>query len=273
MGQFATRLDIVADHYYPFSIKSPTRQDRGTGGSRLLFREDTPFPSDFSTDFLKNSENKEDLNMFLASAARHKSWEKLVYVTHGEGVKECTTGGDIRMYEDDGLTLEEADNRMICHISHMIDSGMSRIAVRTADTDVIFILLGFMSQFYNNDNRIKIFCDFGTGDHREVIPIHSMHQRLGEEICLGILFFHAFTGCDSTSSFFEMTKKKWFERWLSCPMSDKVTTAFQQLSWLPSEETIMRNLDTIKEFISFVYIYRGKGKFKYCQTDNAHVLR
>ena len=104
LGQFATRLDIVADHYYPFSIKSPTRQDRGTGGSRLLFREDTPFPSDFSTDFLKNSENKEDLNMFLASAARHKSWEKLVYVTHGEGVKECTTGGDIRMYEDDGLT-------------------------------------------------------------------------------------------------------------------------------------------------------------------------
>ena len=169
-----------------------------------MFREDTPFPSDFSTDFLKNSENKEDLKMFLASAARHKSWEKLVYVTHGrhgEGVKECTTGGDIRMYEDDGLTLEEADNRMICHISHMIDSGMSRIAVRTADTDVIFILLGFMSQFYNNDNRIKIFCDFGTGYHRKVIPIHSMHQRLGEEICLGILFFHAFTGCDSTSSF------------------------------------------------------------------------
>ena len=154
----------------------------------------------------------------------------------------------------------------------MIDSGMSRIAVRTADTDVIFILLGFMSQFYNNDNRIKIFCDFGTGDHRKVIPIHSMHQRLGEEICLGILFFHAFTGCDSTSSFFEMTKKKWFERWLSCPMSDKVTTAFQQLSWLAIGRNNNEKFRHYKRVYKFC-IYRGKGTFKYCQTDNVHVLR
>ena len=52
-------------------------------------------------------------------------------------------------YTDDNLTLEEADNRIICHIRHMIkvDLNLTSIKVRSADTDVIVILLAFMPQF------------------------------------------------------------------------------------------------------------------------------
>ena len=52
------------------------------------------------------------------------------------------------MYTDDNLTLEEADNRIICHIGHMIKAdNLTSIKVRSADTDVIVILLAFMPQF------------------------------------------------------------------------------------------------------------------------------
>ena len=53
------------------------------------------------------------------------------------------------MYTDDNLTLEEADNRIICHIGHMIKAAdnLISIKVRSADTDVIVILLEFMPQF------------------------------------------------------------------------------------------------------------------------------
>ena len=40
--------------------------------------------------------------------------------------------------------LEEADNRIVCHINDMLECGLSSISVRTADSDVVVILL---SQF------------------------------------------------------------------------------------------------------------------------------
>ena len=65
------------------------------------------------------------------------------------------------MYNDDGLTrmLEEADNRIVCHVSHMIEKGrelnpelnegqgITNVKVRTVNTGVIVILLTFMHQF------------------------------------------------------------------------------------------------------------------------------
>ena len=43
--------------------------------------------------------------------------------------------------------LEEADNRIVCHVNDLIQNGFSNILVKTGDSDVIVILLGFMKQF------------------------------------------------------------------------------------------------------------------------------
>ena len=52
------------------------------------------------------------------------------------------------MYTDVNLTLEEEDNRINCHKGHMIKAdNLICIKVRSADTDVIVILLEFMPQF------------------------------------------------------------------------------------------------------------------------------
>ena len=93
------------------------------------------------------------------------------------------------MYTNDNLTLEEADNRVICHIGHMIKAdNLISIKVRSADTDVIVILLELMSQFKLwNDHIVIIWCDFGTDVNRKVTSINSISERHYA------LPFHSFT--------------------------------------------------------------------------------
>ena len=55
-------------------------------------------------------------------------------------------------------------------------------------------------------------------------------QRIGEDICLGIPFFYAFSGCDVTSSFYGISKNKWWEMWSK---NEKLNKTFIDLSWTP----------------------------------------
>ena len=53
------------------------------------------------------------------------------------------------MYTDFNFNLEVADNHIICHIGHMIKAdNLTGIKVRSADTDVIAIVLAFMERSY-----------------------------------------------------------------------------------------------------------------------------
>ena len=102
------------------------------------------------------------------------------------------------MYTNDNLTLEEADNRIICHIRHMTKAdNLIGIKVRSAGTDVIVIFLEFMPKFKLRNDHIRIWCDFGTGVNRKATSTNSIYERLGKALCLALPFFHVFSGCDS----------------------------------------------------------------------------
>ena len=66
MSKYYERYEIVADRYFEGNWKEGTRKNRGVGGSKLIFNGDFLMPKDFSSNFLANSENKENLNIFLA---------------------------------------------------------------------------------------------------------------------------------------------------------------------------------------------------------------
>ena len=59
------RIDIIADQYFSQSLRSQTREGRGHGAS-IDFDGDTPFPTDFTDNFLRNNENKSRFNVSLA---------------------------------------------------------------------------------------------------------------------------------------------------------------------------------------------------------------
>ena len=65
LGSDFDRIDIVFDRYFENSLKEDTRKGRGQG-TRLLFNENTDIPADMIDNFLKNSENKKNLNEFFA---------------------------------------------------------------------------------------------------------------------------------------------------------------------------------------------------------------
>lgn len=96
------------------------------------------------------------------------------------------------------LFQEEADTRIIlhcCHIAtHCTDS--SAIIVRSPDTDVFLLLMKFSQNI-----RIPLIMDTGVADKRRLIDIRSAVQSIGNDLCNALLSLHAFTGCDTISSF------------------------------------------------------------------------
>ena len=89
------RIDIVADTYDPLSIKGPTRKRRCSDNAHhVLFCIDPALPQDFD-QFLKNNENKADLNHLIAD---HSIQPKLsgrslkIVVTYKHTLK-CTSDG------------------------------------------------------------------------------------------------------------------------------------------------------------------------------------
>lgn len=54
---------------------------------------------------------------------------------------------------------------------------------------------------------------FGAGKHLRYLPVHDIARSMGPEKSRALLAFHAFTGCDQTSSFASKGKKTAWETW------------------------------------------------------------
>ena len=98
----------------------------------------------------------------------------------------------------DGLQTcshEEADTRMLLHIEYTMHSGFKSVMIRTVDTyvDVLAVV-----HFQGLPNVEQLWIAFGTGKDFRYIPIHEIASALCPQMATGLLFFHAFTGCDVT---------------------------------------------------------------------------
>ena len=249
-----SRLDIVQDKYFIKSIKNAMRSTRGRG-VRVRFEEDDRVTKEFKS-FIENSDNKTDLNNLISEhAARETTWQwgGEVFVTFGKGVKS-TLDGPVDMMRFCDEVHEEADGRIIVHIAHMLDHQISKIIVRTGDTDVIIIMLGFMSQFLFKNESTEIWVDFGMGSSRKMLDLNRIYEHVGESISLALPFFHSFTGSDSTASFFGKSKKFWYDLWMKLINEpEDITSAFTQLSWLPTAEILEENFQALQNFVVAAY--------------------
>ena len=92
---------------------------------------------------------------------------------------------------------KEADTRMIYH-ERQLPSG-TNVVVRTVDTDVFAIALGCFYQL--QDKRIWVESGIQSKNNLRYISIKQLFDQLGELLYKALSFYHAFTGCDYTSSF------------------------------------------------------------------------
>ena len=104
------------------------------------------------------------------------------------------------MYEWIDNTHEEADNVMIFHIQDLLVNSITNATIKSADTDALVISIAFMPTLARINQKVKLWLDFGIGKNRKLMSINACYEKLGESTGLGLLFFHAFTECDSTHS-------------------------------------------------------------------------
>ena len=205
-----SRIDVVFDTYRKVSIKSGEKERRGASSNSLevtIHSPATPVPRQWQK-YISNAKNKINLCAFLAGAwceigkeelqegqilvigGGFEQNEKVVLVKAEEAV-------DIAALHSDH---EEADTRLLLHAA----SDYPRIVVQSPDTDVIVLYCSHFSSL----GCEELWFQTGVRDKSRYIPVHSVSQAIGSSLCSSLPGFHALTGCDSTSSFYGIGKKK-----------------------------------------------------------------
>ena len=98
---------------------------------------------------------------------------------------------------------EEADNRIVYHLSTLTER--SKVTVVAKDTDILVIILGCKSKL---SPLVQIFMEIGLSSNNTLryIDINKMYEHFGEKVCNAMPAFHAFTGSDFTASFLRKGK-------------------------------------------------------------------
>ena len=188
----ANRIDIVADFYQTMIIKSATRRNRGSAdSSQMAFSENDSVPDSkqFSEVFLSNQDNKVALNLMFARIAKEQTWNwsKEISITYCRKVlANFGENVEIQLYDRIEM-LEEADNRIICHVMDMLNKGIKSVTVRTVDSDVVVILLGFTTKFLSVCCDLQLIVDFA--DKHQLYSITEAHKKLGGDAYLTLACF------------------------------------------------------------------------------------
>jgi len=239
----ARRVDVVWDRYDKTSLKGLAREKRGTA-VRQQVNASAPVPRNWG-DFLRNEENKTSLFAFLAEQMCSKPLAdgKQLVSSYDTGVITTVCEYDLALLQPCGH--EEADTRILLHAADMVNDGLTRILIRTVDTDVVVLSVAFCHKLCCE----QLWLAFGTGQRFRYISAHDLASALGRQQACALPVFHAFTGCDTVSAFVGRGKKTCWEMWKKFP---EVTQTFSELFNMPSA-ICDSSLAVLQRFVILLY--------------------
>jgi len=239
--QHVERLDIIWDQYLSDSLKAGTRSKRGKGVRRRV-EPTSAIPGNWQ-EFLRIDENKTELFSFLASNVAEIDTNKHLITTQGTGVL-CSSRQDVSALAP--CTHEEADTRMLLHLKDAVQNGYSKVSIRTVDTDVVVLAITSANRL----NISELWVAFGAGKSFRFIAAHDIAKALGPDRCVALPMFHAFTGCDTVSSFGGRGKKTAWDTWATY---GDVTPAFCALGTMPDPCSIEEWKQLLERFVVLLY--------------------
>ncbi len=255
--QHVQRVDVVWDEYVQGSLKADTRSVRGKG-SRRRVESSNALPRN-GQEFLRNDDNKAELFSFLSLQTVRLETESQIIATHHKDVL-CTQPRNTT-----GLapcTQEEADTRIFLHVSDATNHGYRKLMIRTVDSDVLVLAIAAVQQLTIDE----LWVAFGTGKSFRYLPAHEMATALGPAKSAALPFLHAFTGCDTVSSFSGRGKRTVWGIW---KMFGEVTQAFCTLASTPS--SMDDQLDVLEHFVILFYDRASSNiPCTSIRFDNAH---
>ena len=215
LGKKYAYIAVVGDNYQNIqSIKAGERARRGLVQMQEIRNpnRETPIPRQ-KLKFLSNPVNKLNLANFVLTDMAEKCMEMLpedVTLYFGGGFKDPKKAVKVQRnlcvrVEELESDHEEADSRMFLHIEYAVrNHGVTSAVPWSIDYDVaamcprVCLLLG-----------IKIFFKTGVRDYRRYIPMHTAASDLGETLAMALPVIHTLSGCDSTSAFCGVGKRRW----------------------------------------------------------------
>jgi len=187
------RVDVVFDVYKKLSLKSETRTKRGRGIRRRVTGT-TKTPQNWRS-FLRDDSNKSELFNFLADRMCDADTTSTIIVTRGDNA----ISNKVRSLDAVApCSHEEADTRVFVHARDATSQGSKSITIKANDTNVVVIAVSTMPSLQELGLE-KLWIAFGQGASAWWIPVHEVVSSIGPEKVGGIMFFHAFTGCDVVS--------------------------------------------------------------------------
>ena len=134
-----SRVDVVWDVRKDESVKL-ARTTRGSG-IRTKVRPSTKVPTNWQ-GFLRVGGNLVEVESLIAENIRlYCRPNKVILSTLGESVVSSSDGTDFSNLAP--CTHEEADFRIMLHVADMVRNGMTKVRVRTCDTDVLVICTAY----------------------------------------------------------------------------------------------------------------------------------
>ncbi|XP_065184634.1 uncharacterized protein LOC135815285 [Sycon ciliatum] len=160
---------------------------------------------------MKNGANKEELMQFLFNHWKSAECAQLlqggcVVITVRDMAYLLKANGDHVAYEEVPnlrSTQEEADTRMLLHAYHASADYSTGLVIRSPDTDVLVLCIALASSI-----PARLLFETGRRAASRIVDISAVAEKLGAQVCSALLGLHAVTGCDSTSSFYRIGKKK-----------------------------------------------------------------
>ena len=174
------------------------------------------------------------------------------------------TGNGQEMMKELFSTHEEADTRMVLH-AVSLSSQFPRTIIRSDDTDVLVLLVHYTNQGQLSKDVFMHARHSGEYVTRErFIPILTIAEKIGNDICQSLLATHALSGCDSMSSLFSIGKKTAYQTLCMKVTPRNLVTGLQRVNHLEGW------IEAARELVLAMY---GR-KSKTCKTlDELRFLR
>ena len=162
-------------------------------------------------------------------------------------------------------TSEKADQHIICHAINLADKGYHHIQICSAGTDVIILSIAQNENIFSEGvNVLNVNCG-----SRKFYSAKSP-------------FFHAFTGCNTVSNFYNHGKYKFFDTWMELnKLNGELTELFKSLSSMP-DQIKSTDVDLLRSFLMEVYQQNSKrdisldifrmNQLSKCTSFNPHNL-
>ena len=219
----ARRVDFVIDQYNKVSIKNSERSRRMTSANVIrLTRASQKMPSSLA-DFLCVSKNKEALFDLLLNEWEN-SWSdrdvSLFVSKKGECFMLSGSPNSKVSVPELSCDHEEADTRLFLHAHHAVLKNYKRILIYSPDTDVLVLACNFYFSL-----NVGLFILSASGLHLKLFDVGAIAAKLGRDCASALLGLHAFSGCDSVSSFFGKGKQKCFSSMMDCESSQEFFSA------------------------------------------------